>query len=606
MSTPEAPKGEARARAIAELGRLLAERAVDGRSVVDTVALRTTELVGDACIVWLLSADGEQLEPVALRGPPGERTAALEEALRHPRPLRNSYSERVVATGRGIRLAHIGPEELAHADPTMRAVTERFGIETGCIVPLRAAGRVIGALAVGRFAPAPAYDEDDEEFLQEIADRAGLAIANARLIEELRRARDDLEQRVRERTEELARKSEALEAEIAFRRRVEEQVRAQERFLESIVENIPDMIFVKDARELRFVRFNRAGEELLGYSRDDLLGKNDYDFFPPEEAEFFTRKDREVLARGAVVDIPSEPIHTRHKGLRHLHTKKIPILDAEGRPEYLLGISEDITERKRAEDALARRTEELARSNADLEQFAYVASHDLQEPLRKIRSFGEVLAEEAGASLAPEARHHLERIQNAATRMQALIDDLLTLSRVTTQASPFVRVDLGAIAREVISDLEVSITEKRARVDLEPLPSIDADPVQMRQLLQNLVSNALKFHAGSTPPEVRIHARVAQDRSDGGDEGDGAGATCDLVVEDHGIGFDPKHAERIFKPFQRLHARDAYQGTGIGLAICKRIAERHGGRIAVTSDPGKGSTFTVTLPLRQPPYRRTP
>ena len=364
----------------------------------------------------------------------------------------------------------------------------------------------------------------------------------------------------------------------------------RDRFLESIIDNVPDMIFIKDARELRFIRFNRAGEELLGYRREELLGKNDYDFFPPEEADFFTEKDRAVLRSGALLDIPAEPIHTRERGLRWLHTKKIPINDENGEPLYLLGISEDITEkreaeeaRRRAEEELRRSAADLARSNEELEQFAYVASHDLQEPLRKIQAFSDLLMSAAGPVLGAEGSDYLQRIRGAASRMRTLIQDLLSLSRVTSKARPFVPVELAEIARGTLVDLEVQIQETGAAITIDELPRVEADPVQMRQLFQNLLGNALKFRKEAEAPHISVKATRDGDRAV-------------LTFSDTGIGFDDRYADRIFKPFQRLHAAGRYPGTGIGLAICRKIVERHGGALAVKSAPGRGSTFTVTLP----------
>jgi len=362
-------------------------------------------------------------------------------------------------------------------------------------------------------------------------------------------------------------------------------------FLGAVLENIPNMIFVKDAKELRFVDFNKAGEELLGLKRKDLIGKNDYDFFPKEQADFFTSKDRSVLEGGKLLDIPEEPIDTKAHGKRILHTKKIPVLDKNGNPQYLLGISEDITEFKRQQE-LRMYTQALEVSNKELQDFVFVASHDLQEPLRKIQSFSEFLAEEYGASLEGNGKDYLERMRSAATRMQTLINDLLTLTRVTTKAKPFEPVDLSKVLQEVLSDLEVRIEEKKAKVEAGPLPTIEADATQMRQLFQNLLSNALKFQRPGVPPEVKVEAWAL--------EGPGGGEKQYRIrVKDNGIGFDNKYAEQIFKVFERLHGVGEFEGTGIGLAVCRKVAERHGGSITAEGVPGQGSVFTVLLPVRQ-------
>ncbi|HEX7010582.1 MAG TPA: PAS domain-containing protein [Phycisphaeraceae bacterium] len=367
----------------------------------------------------------------------------------------------------------------------------------------------------------------------------------------------------------------------------EQRIRQTQQFLDSIVEHIPQMIFVKRFPDLRFVRLNKAGEELTGYSRDQLIGKSDHDLFPSEEADFFTRIDRQVLEDGRMYEVPEETIHTRHKGVRFLHTRKVPLKGPDGQPAFLLGISEDITERKEAQQKLQETAEALRRSNRELEQFAYIASHDLQEPLRKIQGFGDMLKTRAGEALDEQSLDYLQRMQNAAGRMQELITGLLTSSRVTTKARPFEPVDLRRIAEQVVGDLEMRIRQTGGQVEIGPLLVIDADPLQMRQLFQNLISNALTFHREGVPPRVRVVSRrVDQARR------------CQIRVEDNGIGFDEEDLDRIFKPFQRLHNRSSYEGTGIGLAVCQKIVERHGGTITAKSAIGRGSTFIVTLPCR--------
>jgi light-regulated signal transduction histidine kinase (bacteriophytochrome) len=245
---------------------------------------------------------------------------------------------------------------------------------------------------------------------------------------------------------------------------------------------------------------------------------------------------------------------------------------------------------------------QLERSNRDLQEFAYVASHDLQEPLRKILAFGDRLTTHYKAALDETGQDYLARMLDASRRMQILINDLLTYSRVATQAQPFVRVDLARVAADVVADLEHRIEQAKGRVEIGPLPTIDADPTQIHQLLQNLVGNALKFHRPDAPPVVKVYAHEGGER--GARNGERQEATLDasrftLHVEDNGIGFDPKYTDRIFKPFQRLHSRNDYEGAGMGLAICRRIVERHDGIITAVSAPGQGATFIVTLPLRQ-------
>ena len=249
--------------------------------------------------------------------------------------------------------------------------------------------------------------------------------------------------------------------------------------------------------------------------------------------------------------------------------------------------------------ALEKRTEDLLRSNKELEKFAYVASHDLQEPLRKVQAFGDRLQGKYADVLDERGRNYLERMRGASARMQTLINDLLTFSRVTTKAQPFVPLDLSQVAQDVLSDLEVQIERVGGQVEVDPLPSIEADPFQIRQLLQNLVSNALKFHRDDEPPFVKIQANHLPPHPNGSN-GASPKELCQIIVADNGIGFDLKYHDRIFQVFQRLHGRTAYEGTGVGLAICRKIVERHQGNIMAESEPGQGAKFIITLPVKQP------
>ncbi len=249
-------------------------------------------------------------------------------------------------------------------------------------------------------------------------------------------------------------------------------------------------------------------------------------------------------------------------------------------------------ELQRARDVLEAQTAALSTANAQLKQsnealgdFALVASHDLQEPLRKIRKFGNLLRSKCADCPNEETRDYSQRMQNAASRMQALIQSLLTYSRLQSHGELFRAVDLDKLIHEVVADLEVRIHETRGIVNVEDLPVVWADQHQMRQLFQNLIGNALKYHRSGERPVVKVGSKQ---RSDG---------FCEVFVEDNGIGVDEKDLKRIFMPFQRLHGRNEYEGTGMGLAICKRIAERHGGSITASSILGQGSTFIVSLPL---------
>ncbi|MFH0342165.1 MAG: ATP-binding protein [Chromatiales bacterium] len=244
---------------------------------------------------------------------------------------------------------------------------------------------------------------------------------------------------------------------------------------------------------------------------------------------------------------------------------------------------------------LRHRTAELNASNRELQDFAAVASHDLQEPLRKIEAFGSRLKTKYDQALDEPGRDYLARMLAAAVRMRQLINDLLSFSRVTTKARAFVTVDLAEVAQEVVSDLEGRMFDTGGWVEVGALPTIEAEPLQMRQLLQNLIGNGLKFHREGEPPVVRIEGRLL-DPSDPPAEGAALGPRqCEIQVHDNGIGFEEVYSERIFELFQRLHGRDEYEGTGMGLAICRKIVTRHGGTISAHSTPGQGTTVIVTL-----------
>jgi PAS domain S-box-containing protein len=323
---------------------------------------------------------------------------------------------------------------------------------------------------------------------------------------------------------------------------------------------------------------NRATEVVTGCSQQELIGADFADFFTdPDKAR---RGYQQVFREGWVQDYELE--------VRHRDGKTSPVLynasvyrNESGAVEGVFAAARDISERKRAEQALEQKAQELQRSNSELEQFAYVASHDLQEPLRMVASYTQLLADYYRGKLDARAAKYMHYAVDGATRMQGLINDLLNLSRVGTRGKPLERTDSGAVLKQCLDTLAPLLAQCSGTVATGVSPAVWADPVQLLQVFQNLIGNAIKFR-GDGPPRIEIGAQCQGD-------------WWEFSVADNGIGIAPEYAETIFVIFQRLHTRAEYPGSGIGLAICKKIVERHGGRIWVESEVGRGSTFKFTL-----------
>ncbi len=378
---------------------------------------------------------------------------------------------------------------------------------------------------------------------------------------------------------------------VSERKRMERERRDTRMFLDSLVENIPHMIFVKDAQTLNYVRLNRAAEDLLGIDRADLLGKGDYDFFPREQADFFTDRDRVTLSSDQVVDIPEEPVQTGRRGLRYLHTKKIPIFDAADRPRFLLGISEDITERKqasealrRANDALSERANELAAANRQLESFSSSVSHNLRAPLRHISSFATLLEQRCRDHLDANARRYLKQIGDAVGRMASLIDGLLEFARSGQGELARSDVDLDTLVREVAREMGMQAPPRRIDWEIGALPTVSGDPGLLRVVFSNLIENAVKYTGKREDAKIEI-ASV-----------EGNGSEHVVYVRDNGVGFNPAYTDKLFAVFQRLHSERDFAGTGIGLASVQQIVRRHGGRVWAESRVDHGATFFLALP----------
>ena len=404
--------------------------------------------------------------------------------------------------------------------------------------------------------------------------------------DELIRHRDHLEDLVAERAADLKKANEQLLGEVAGRRRAIEELQQAETKYRTLLQSTDQGIYGVD-RESRCMFINRSAAQLLGYEIEEILGRNMHDLIHHTRADGApslvtacpvcttlqtgkgTRSDGEIFWRREGTSFPVE--FSSH-----------PIMQAGTVAGAVIAFT-DISQRRVAEKQLQETAIALERSNKELEQFAYVASHDLQEPLRMVASYVQLLARRYKDKLDGDANDFINFAVDGAKRMQTLINDLLTYSRVGTRGKALTLTDCELVLQDALNNLQIAIAESGASITHDTLPIIVGDTVQLSQLFQNLLSNAIKFrHRGESP---NIHIGAERRASE-----------WVVSVHDNGIGIDLRHAERIFQIFQRLHTRDEYPGTGIGLAVCKKIVERHGGRIWVESQPGHGATFLFTFP----------
>lgn len=332
--------------------------------------------------------------------------------------------------------------------------------------------------------------------------------------------------------------------------------------------------------------WNAGAERFKGYRESEVLGSH-FSRFYPEEDRLSGRPDRALNTALTVGRFEDNGWRLRKDGSRFwAHVVVDLIRDDGGTPIGFAKITRDITERRAAD----LRLRELMTSNQELEQFIHIASHDMREPLRKVLAFSDLLMEEQGHLLSEQSRGYLNSITAATRRMQALLASLLSLTRVTSQGRSFDHCSLDEVLHDVCTDLQVAIAESGATMVVSPLPDIEADAAQMRQLFQNLIENSLKYRREGVPPRIEISEQPDENAD-----------FVKLTCRDNGIGFEPQYAERIFGVFQRLHTRDRYGGAGIGLSICRKICGRHGGEIKAEGSPGTGTLFTLRLPRKHRP-----
>lgn len=367
-------------------------------------------------------------------------------------------------------------------------------------------------------------------------------------------------------------------------KQIEEQLRqSEERFRRAFDDAATGGALV--APNGHFLRVNQAYCELLGYSESELLATNFQSLTHPDDVDANMRYTHQMLA-GEIQTYKMEKRYFHKQGhIIWVLLSVSMVRDSQGQPLHFVGQIQDITQIKQTQIQMKNLVSELERSNRELEDFAYIVSHDLLSPLHKWQMLNDLLTEDYGQVLDEQGQEYLRRMHQVKERMQTFINDLLMLSRVTTQAQPFVRVNLNTVVQEVLADLDIQLQETGGTVDVEALPTVKADPLQMRQLMQNLLSNALKFHQSEIAPVVKVYSQPSQlpDQEQ-------------IVVKDEGIGFKSEYEEQIFEAFQRLHSRRHYEGTGLGLTICRKIVQRHGGMISASSVPGEGAMFTITLP----------
>jgi PAS domain S-box-containing protein len=462
----------------------------------------------------------------------------------------------------------------ALADPSLAIQSLlKEGLRSTCSLPLFSQGNLIGMFSMHSELPG-FFDEEKINLGQEVANQVAIAITQDNLLKELRELNTELELKVEERTAALAEANALLEA---------------------LMEYTPDQIYFKDTQG-RFIRNSRSQAELLGLRESsEAVGKTDFDFFPHAERSY--AEEQEIIRTGkSLIDLEEWVVWPDGKET-WVSTTKVPLRNTEGENIGIFGISRDITERKRTEQAIRRLNDDLAwqsiqlqAANKELEAFTYSVSHDLRAPLRAVHGFGQALLNKHAASLGDQGKHYLSRIQDNTSRMGQLIDDLLSLARLSRREMKQDVVNLTELAREIGSELRAQEPGREVNFEVENGLEERGDAGLIRIVLQNLLGNAWKF--SSTRQQAYIHFGITTPSLSGRDA---EGEVRIYCIRDNGVGFDMTYANKLFGAFQRLHSEAEFPGTGIGLATVQRIIHRHGGRVWAEAQPERGATFYFTL-----------
>ncbi|MCU7495710.1 MAG: PAS domain S-box protein [Ignavibacteria bacterium] len=548
-----------RSKMLSILTQELTEISFDYLAVLEKTARRVAELIGDSCVIRLLS-DNKWMNLIAYYNPEIRTRNILHELFSNLDlcPIRELYPE--VMNGVPILVPKVDyPGILNTISSELKGHLEKLPIFSMLSVPLYMDKKVAGVITIFRHNKSnPQYTANDQFFLQQIASKTALAVTNAKLYGEKMR-------------------------EIEERKLAEQALAEKQALLTDVLEFVPVGVWVLDKKGRKLIG-NQMAREIWGgmrYSdRGDLTMHKGWWAHSGERIKDEEWATARALLKGETVINEEVLIECFDGSTKTILLSSVPIKENGELGAIVTNV--DISEIRHYQEKLQQTLLELERSNKELEQFAYIASHDLQEPMRMIASFTQLLASRYQGKLDNKADEYIEFALEGARRMQTLIRDLLKYARVTSRLKPFEVINCNEILEDVLSDLQLVISESSAEVTSDELPEIMGDITQVRQLLQNLLSNAIKFRSSETP---QIHISAKCDQKD-----------WTFSVRDNGIGIDPQFHERIFLIFQRLHEREKYPGTGIGLALCKKIVELHGGKIWVDSEPQGGTTFFFSIP----------